>query len=85
MSFKVMLSGHDKFIAVITWPFNGLIWGSFLTVQGRKLLDAAHIRILLTFILLMTLVVAPLYVATPLNVALAAKCRTIAAQCRNRR
>jgi hypothetical protein len=29
--------------------------------------------------------VAPLYVATPLNVALAAKCRTIDAKCRNRR
>jgi hypothetical protein len=33
----------------------------------------------------MALSVAPLYVATPLNVALAAKCRTIAAKCRNRR
>jgi hypothetical protein len=30
-------------------------------------------------------IVAPLYVATPLNVALAAKCRTIDAKCRNRR
>jgi hypothetical protein len=29
--------------------------------------------------------VAPLYVATPLNVALVAKCRTIIAKCRNRR
>jgi hypothetical protein len=31
------------------------------------------------------MIVAPLYVATPLNVALTAKCRTIAAKCRNRR
>jgi hypothetical protein len=31
------------------------------------------------------IIVAPLYVATPLNVAFTAKCRTIAAKCRNRR
>jgi hypothetical protein len=37
------------------------------------------------FLKILIVFVAPLCVATPLNVALSAKCRTIAAKCRNRR